>query len=269
MLATILQRVGDAVLAPFVWLPPWAALLVLSLALGLLFLGVFRLVGPTRRLRRVKDLMGACLYEMRIFASRPGLVLRAQGRAVLLVIAYIALTLPPLAVLAPPLTLLIGRAATHYEFRPPPPGKTLLVAIDLDPAAAQGGVKIEPAGEGLEVRPPVIVVQGGRAAYARVIARQAGRHTLRVVAGDVTVEKIFQVGGRGPVSLVRDTGSLLHGLLGHEPVIRIPSGVGVRSVSLDLGPQPTYVLGMPWWLFLTLASLAVALLLRRRLGVVF
>jgi hypothetical protein len=269
-LIEVAQRIGDAMLAPFVWMPPLAAIVALSVVSGLLFLLAFRAVSPRDRLRRVKELMSATIYEMRIFASFPRRVLAAQGRALALTVVYLVLALPALVLLFPPLAVLLARAATHYEYRPLRVGEVAMVTVDLDRQAADVAVELRPDGSGLAVLRPVVQVRSRARAYARVRAMKPGAHRIRVKVGEQLLDKSVRVeapGGAspGPVSLFRGGG--LAALLSHEPAL--PDGSHVQSLAVDYPQRDETWLAMPWYVLMLAISLVVAFALRRRLGVVF
>lgn len=265
---SIARTIGDLLLAPFSWMPPLAAVIVLSLACGLLLLAALRWISPQRRLGRVKELMSATIYEMRIFSSRPGRVLAAQGRALVLTVAYLLLTLPALVVLAPPMGLMLARAATHYEFRPLEPGEVSVMTIQLDRAVSGREVRVRAEGAGVVIKPPVVVIQSQSRVYLRVKAIKPGAHDVRIEAGDKqVVVKSVQVGrSSGPVSLYRTRGTVLAALLSHEGPIA--SGSRVLQVGLDYPQRTESWLRLPWYLVLLVVSLVTAFALRRRLGVV-
>jgi len=263
---TLLRTVGDAGLWPFAWLPDTLAVAALSVALGLLFLVLFRLVTPARRVRRVKELMSACVYEMRLFAARPALVLAAQLRALGWTGVYLVLALPALLLLFPPTAALLARGATRYEHRPLRPGEVTLASVTL---SRPGQVRVTAADDGLEIVPPLVTVRSQSAAFVRVKALRPGEHRLRIqVAGGAALDKSVRVAahGRGPVSLYREAAPTWRTLLGHEPVL--PGGA-VQRIAVDYPRETLHLLGLAWYWVVVLLSLVTAFALRRRLGVVF
>jgi hypothetical protein len=258
------RAVGDALLAPFLWMPPVPALVLLSAATGLFLLAAFRWLTPQRALRRTKDGMSAALYEMRVFSAAPGQVLIAQGRAIWLTLRYLALATPSLLVLGPILALLVARASLPFEHRPVAPGETVLLAVELDRAVDRARLAVE---SDLQVLPPRLHISGS--VYARLKAERPGVFHVTVrVDGKEAARKRVVVSRkpRADLSTTLSRADDAHLLLSREPAL----GAGpVRRVELDYPRQTLTWLGMPWWLDLLLLSLVVALLFRRRLGVVF
>lgn len=261
--------VGDAVLAAFAWLPPLAALVALSAVLGVVLLGAFRLVTPQRRLRRVKDQMSACVYELRIFSASPLLVLAAQGRAVGFTAVYLALALPSLLVLAPVVGVVASRAALSYELRPLQVGEETLVWFSLDhPPASRP--EVTASGKGLRVIPPLVMVDrnGHVEGYVRLRATGSGKHSVSVRVGSVAARKTVQVGtGHAPVSWRRAREDDASTLLSLEPPL--PHSGALTGITVDYPAREPPWPGVPWWVHLLVISMAAALALRRRLGVVF
>jgi hypothetical protein len=262
----LVRALGDGMLAPFLWMPPVPALVSLSGVTGLVLLAAFRWLTPQRALRRTKDGMSAALYEMRVFSAAPGQVLLAQGRAIWLTLRYLALATPSLLVLGPLLALLVARASLPFEHRPVAPGERVLLCVELDRAVDRSRLAMESE---LDLLPPRLHLSGGRRVCARLRARRPGVfHVAIRVDGREAARKRVVVDHRyrADLSPTAARADDVHLLLGREPSL---DAGPVRRVELDYPRQTLSWLGMPWWLDLLLLSLVVALLLRRRLGVVF
>jgi hypothetical protein len=264
-MSSALRSLGELMWAPFALLPPLAAVLTCAVVVGLLLLLAFRLLSPQRRLRRVKEQMSACLYEMRIYAAHPGRVLAAQGRALVLTAVYLLLASPALVVMAPPVTAMLARAATHLEYRPLIPGEVAHLTVCLSRPLHQDKLRIEAAGQGLEILPPVVLVRSVGEAHVRLRARTAGRHGVRILAGDEAVTKQILVGA-GPVSTNRSASGDAAQLFSREASLDV--GGLVSRIQLEYPDRELSWLGLPWYGLLLLVSLVVAFAARRRLGVV-
>lgn len=266
-LLPICRAAADGVLAAFTWLPPLAGLLVLSGSLGVVLLVLFRFLSPQRRLRATKDQMAATVYEMRIFADSPRLVLLAALRSLRWLAQYFVLSLPALVVLFPLVGLLLVRAATHYDYRPLRVSEDALITLTLEQDARGQPIRVTSSSADLELLPPVVQVRSLGQVFARVRANKPGTYQLRAQVGQVQIQKSVQVGQRGaPLSPERTQGADLDLLLSQEPPL---SQGAVKAISVPYPRAPLCWLGLPWYLLLLIISMAVAFALRGRLGVTF
>ncbi len=275
-LYSIARALGDGALALFTWLPPLLGLVALSVACGLVFLLAFRLVSPQRRLLRVKELMSSTIYEMRLFSSAPRRVLAAQGRALFWGLCYLGLALPAFALLFPPMGALMVRAATWYEYRPLRVGEVALITLSLDKPHTQDKplgtlVQARAESDGITILSPQVATAFRSQVFLRVRAQKPGVHYAWFKVGHQVLSKRVSVALKrtlkGPVSLVATRRDEFGFLLSHEPPL--PSAGDVNSVEVEYPRDTRTWLGMPWYLLLVLVSLVAALLLRRRLRVVF
>jgi len=258
------RTVGDALLAPFAWLPPLWGLLALSVVLGAVLLVAFRWLSPQRRLRLVKDRMLATVYEMRLFADSPRLVLAALVRSLRWLGEYLLLATPALLILAPIVGLLLARAATLYEYRPLSLGDSALVSVTLTEGEGRE-VEIS-AGEGLAVRPPVVRVQSLHAAFVRVRAQREGTHEIAINVGGQRVTKELAVGRQGgAISPLRVSADAWDLLLSREPPLEAGP---VSAVEVAYPLQAASWFGLPWWAILFIVSIIAAFALRGPFGVV-
>jgi hypothetical protein len=259
------RAVADAVF--FLWkaLPPLVGVLCLALLLGAVFLLVFRVLTPQRRVRRLKELMAAAIYELRLFSDSPRRVLLAQGRALRLALEYLGWTIPALLVLLPLSAPLLGRGVLVWEHRPLSVGETVVVAIAVEPSVAVEAIDVEAEDPTrLRVVAPMVRVGSSHEALVRVRPTAPGEHVFRVRVGGRVVDKSVSCGRGASVSLVRARGGGLAQLLGREPPL--PGGPVLR-VEVDYPARELRWLGLPWWGVLGLGVLVAALALRRRMGV--
>ena len=189
-LLPICRAAADGVLAAFTWLPPLAGLLVLSGSLGVVLLVLFRFLSPQRRLRATKDQMAATVYEMRIFADSPRLVLLAALRSLRWLAQYFVLSLPALVVLFPLVGLLLVRAATHYDYRPLRVSEDALITLTLEQDARGQPIRVTSSSADLEY--------GGDALAMGFCTSSAYRPLTAIVRGLVPPENSKYVGNGFP-----------------------------------------------------------------------
>ena len=260
------RGMGELLFAPFAWMPPLAGVITMSALLGVVLLLAFRAVTPQARLKRVKDLMSATIYEMRLYSAYPGHVLRAQGRAIILTVRYLLLALPSFVVLLPIVGVMLARAALVYEVMPLEVGERALVKVSHE-TDARGitELAVQANAQYLRILRPHVYLDG--AVYVRVEAVKEGQTPIIVRHGKTSLEKTVNVGGGGGVSPVRVVAGTWETLLSQEDPL--PAGGAIKSITVAYREEGLTWLGMPWWLHLLIISMAVALTLRRRLGVVF
>lgn len=118
-----------AVLAPFLALPGWVGLVVLSLLAGAVAGVVYRYTSNQAALKRVAGEVSASLLAMRLYNEDFVVAFRAQRQLLKASAMRIWYSLPPLLVLMAPFVIALGHLAMWYEFRPARPGDSLLVTL--------------------------------------------------------------------------------------------------------------------------------------------
>ena len=117
-----LSLATDLAMAPLQGLSPSTSLLLLSAALGLLFLLVFRLTSNQDAIGRLRRRMGAHLLEFRLFQHSLGIQWSALSRMLLANLIYLKYVARPLLVMLVPLGLVLIQLDQWYGYRPPQTG---------------------------------------------------------------------------------------------------------------------------------------------------
>lgn len=259
------RAVGAAGSTIFSALPPLAGILCLALVLAIIFLLLFRALSPRRRVLWLKDQMVAAIYELRLFADSPRRVLLTQLRALRLALEYLAWTLPSLALVLPLAGVLLAQGILLWEHQPLATGEQALLCVTLEPDQSLSNVKIEALDRGLVLDPPATRIVSTREIFQRVRALNRGEHLLSIRLGTQTVEKSFQVGGRGPVSLYRSRAEGWSSLLSLEKPL--PQGCGIQSIHVDYPERSLSWMGLSWIAVFFGSSIGISLLLQRQLNV--
>jgi hypothetical protein len=248
------------------WLPALMSLGLVSSLTALLMLVVVRIASPQKLIARARDRMAACIYEMRLFLDAPGRVLRAQGRLFGWTAVYLVGLLPAALAATPVLALLYLHLETRHGLAPLPAPSTVVLRIELADGAKRLPVTVRPVGA-VKVTAPLVRAEDEAAVYARLAIGAPGRHRVTVTAGGEMVDKRLDADpAAARVSPQRRAGWGHLVSLGDEPP---PPGRVIRAVSVQHPERPQSWLGLavPWWLTWLVAATAIALLLRRRLGV--
>lgn len=262
------RRACHLALWPLEALPPVVALTVVSALTAVVMLVVVKRVSPQALIARARDRMAACIYEMRLFLDAPGRVLRAQARLLGWTAIYLAALSPAALVLSPPLGLLYLELETRHGLAPLPAPSTAVLRVELEPGHEADEVTIQPPPGGqVRVTAPLVRAGDERAVYARLAIAAPGAHEVTVRAGGEAVAKRLDADPRAVRVAPERSGGWRHLVsLGDEPP---PGGDAIRSISVQHPAREQALLGLavPWWGYWLGVATALALLLRRRLGV--
>jgi len=126
----LLQKLTALVMAPFMGLPGWVGLVILSAISGVFAAVAFRYTSPQGALKKVADDVRANLLAMRLFNADIFVMFRTQGALLKASGLRLFFSLPPLVALIVPFVLLLGQMGMYYEFAPlTPAGGDDAVAI--------------------------------------------------------------------------------------------------------------------------------------------
>src|SRR5258707_7961067 len=103
----IIDSVLSIFIAAFGWAPPLVGLTILSAAVGVGMLWVFRKTSNQQRMKAVKRKVYAALLELRVYADEPGVTWRAQKSLFGANFRYMGLALKPALWMVIPVGLLL------------------------------------------------------------------------------------------------------------------------------------------------------------------
>ena len=262
----------DAVLkmyfAIFSWAPPVLGLTVLSAAVGVAMLWVVGRTSNQKRIKQVKRAVTAALLELRIFADEPA----ATGRALRSLFAsnlrYMGLALKPALWLAIPMALLLIHLESFYGRAPLAPGQEALVTMRM---AAGWNPESEPprmaAPPQVKVTSPAVRAVDSREVSWRLVPEGEVSDALVFTVDGAEVRKTIEAGTRQRFVPGRGVSSMLATLW--SPERRVVS-TAVEWIEVRYADASLRVFGLDvnWLLWFFLVSIAAALLLKKRLGVV-
>jgi hypothetical protein len=216
-------------------MPPAVAAIPISLILiaavaGVAMMALFRLASRPAAIRRVKRSVQAHLLELRLFGDEPALIWKAQIGLLAANARYLAAMLLPIAVAAAPFTLAFPYLQRAYGEIPAPVGSETVVTAKL-----RRGIEADSM-------PRLIAPVGMRVESAAVRIPAAHEVVWRVrIVGPVADAP--RLDGEGAVERVEMPG---------------------RAARYPLGP-----VALPWEAWFAMVSITAALLVKKRLGVVF
>lgn len=239
------------------------ALALASGLAGIAFVWLFGLVSNQPAIAAAKRGVHAALLELRVYSDEPALLprtllslLRANAR-------WIALMLVPAAVIAVPAALLFVWLDAAFGRAPLSVGKEAIVTAEmrdaLDPSAPPPVLE---APAGIAVEGPPVRIAAERQVSWRIRPRAAVSGELRLLVAGQEFEKHVDAGKRGWIVAERRSRSLA-GWLMHPGEARIGAGP-VESIDVSYPSA-----GAGWIFWFLVFSMAAALAVRRRLGVVF
>ena len=271
---TALTRLADWLLAPLATTPV-VDLLCWSAVAGVVMTLVFGKTSNQNGLRWAVDQTRAQLLAIKLFKDDLGVTFRCQLQLLKATFWRLVYSLVPVLIMAIPFTLVLTQLALRYEHRPLTPGESTLVEMQLSGDAWPRYQDIT-----LEVPDGVVAeTESLRDATDHSLCWRihpsAGRTaTLRWRLGETTVTKDLAAADR-PAQLLcvstRRPGAGIVDRLLHPAEPGFPAAGPVRSITVDYPPRRTPVFGfnLPWWATFLLASILVALVVRRAVGVQF
>jgi len=255
--------------AAFSWAPPAVGLTVLSAVVGVAMLWVFSKTSDQARMKAVKNKVWAALFELRVYVDEPRVTWRAQKSLFLANLKYMGLALRPALWMIVPMGLLLLHLEAFYARAPLPVGREAIVTMGMSP-------DWNPTAPAPELKAPAgVKVSGGpvRAVDAREVSWRI--QPVSEVSGKLTflvdgqpVEKTIEAGTRQRFVAGRSVRSAIQALWTPDEKT-IPSA-HVEWIEIRYPEASLPILGLQWnwlvWFFVV--SVAAALLLKKRFGVV-
>src|SRR5262249_39440640 len=194
-LNAVANALGEWLLVPLGVLPGWLSATLVAAVTGVLLLLVFKYTSDQSAIKRVRDDINANLLALKLFRESAAVALRAQGRIFLGAGRLFVLALVPIAVMAVPVTLVLGQLGLWYQQRPLHIGEEAVVTLRLggDAGAALPAVRLEPTGA-METTIGRVRVLSKREVCWNIAARENGSHRLVFRVGEQVFEKELAVG---------------------------------------------------------------------------
>jgi hypothetical protein len=199
----LLRKLFDIVLYPFQGLHPLVGLIVLAVPISVLMLLVFKKTSNQKKLTDVKGRIHSSLFEIRLFNDDLAAIFRAQGEILRNNLAYLGLSLVPLAWMIVPFVLIIGQLEFRYGYQGLRPGEETLVRVRLtedwrekmppgNAAFERPPLTLE-IPDGLELTSPGVWLPALNEMAWRLEPRQWGDYELRVKLGGESFGKSLRV----------------------------------------------------------------------------
>jgi uncharacterized membrane protein (DUF106 family) len=249
--------------------PRLIGLTVLAAATGVAMLWVFGRTSDQERMKQVKRRVQAGLLELRVFVDEPAISLRAQKGLIAANLNYLALALRPALWMAIPIALLLIHLEAFYERAPLPLAQPALVTMRMTAdwiPSAPAPVLITPSN--VAVLGPPVRVAASREVTWRILPYSPVSDKLLFRFNSQEVAKWMEAGDRQRYV----TGRRVRSRWG---TILSPGESRMRSnfaewIEIHYPAAELRIFGfhVNWLLWFLIVSMAAALLLKKRFGVV-
>lgn len=246
-------------------------LVPVSVLTGLCMLAVFGRTSNQGAIRKARKRMKAHMLALRLFSDEPSQVWDANRKLLAANARYLSLMLLPVLVLTVPMLVLFANLDAVYGRAPLRLAEAAIVTVQFPRpfTASDPAPRLETPG-GITVETPAVRIPGERQVTWRVRPRTEVDGVLRIVSKDGAVEKNIVAGGSGLHYLAARRVSGWFNWLWH-PGERMtdPAIADWVEIQYPAAEVSAFGIQMHWLIWLTIVSMATALLLKKRLGVSF
>lgn len=268
-----LRPLFDAILRPFAAHSPMWTLVPISAVFAVIALLVFKRFSNQTKMDAVKRKIHAGFFEIRLFNDDLRAIIRAQGDILRHNLHYLGLTLVPIVILLPFVSLMVAQLQFHYGYEGLQPGESTLVKVILHDNVANASMD-KPAAQleapqGLQVETPAVWIPSSRELAWRLRANAPGAYELKLnldgqqFTKSVTVSN--QVVRRSPY---RPDGSIWDQFV-YPAEPPLPAGGPVQAIEVGYPEASVNLFGWHthWTIAFLVLAIAIALVLRKPLGV--
>jgi uncharacterized membrane protein (DUF106 family) len=256
------NALGDMLQAPVATMPGWLSITVLSAAVGVLALIIFKYTSNQKAIGRVRDDIKANLLAVKLFRDNFSVAFRSQARVMAAAIKLLVYSLVPMLVIILPVCLVLAQMGSWYQARPVRPGEEqVTVQLKMNHRAGTlPQVSLDPLPGVRLLAGPVRVPSQGEV-YFKLQPVENGYHTLVFHVGDGRYEKQLAVGEGFMRVSPRRPGANPGDVLLYPMEKPFSSGDHVGSISIAYPARESKIFGTDWWIvYFFLASMAFALL---------
>jgi uncharacterized membrane protein (DUF106 family) len=255
----------------FLLASPLAAVVVLSLVVGLLMVVLFGYTSDQKAIGIAKDQLKAHLLAVRLYRDQIPVVMGSYGRILRGTGRYLKLAFKPLLYVIIPIILLMVQIDRYLGQVPIPTNAPFLLTVHLgEPSSnvkaaeqslaidAMNDVRIDLPPEIKMTAPPVHINADNEIVW-RLAGSKEGRYTVKVALGGQSAAKAVCVGSDLPrISMVRLRGHFWERMFSSaEPAL--PENSPIDSISINYPDRNIEIAGygMNWiWLFFVLSMVA-------------
>lgn len=259
-----LNFLGGILLAPIGMMPGWLSNTIISAAVGVLLMIIFKHTSNQAAIGRVKDNIKAYLLALKLFKDSLIVTFKAQGQIFKGAFLLLVYSIVPMLVMIVPVTLLLAQMGLWYQFQPLQVGQETIVTIKLNSNIESAWpvvyVKLNPAAQ--VVTGPVRVldrkeinwkIKAGCKGYTDIVFQIDGKEFAKQLA---VGNGFMRLNPKRPAWRFSDI------LLNPLEVPFTPDSV-VQSINIDYPNRISRTSGTDWWvIYFFIASMIFAFLLK-------
>lgn len=260
-----MRTIVDTILAPFMLLPPVAALVVISIIFGVALVPVYGKISSQARIRRVKRDIHAAVLECVLFRKQLAVCLRAQVRMFWGGMRYFGLAVPPILILAIPCVLLLAQLNLYFGSRGFTPGEHAVVSAQLNKGVALRNVALTTDSSAL-ITPPVRVQEPAEVTW-RIDSANDGVVGLRLTIDGAEVVQKNLIVGESRAALAPIVSADFWESLLYPGDVSLPPSITRLTVSYPERSLPFLGLETNWIIIFLVVSILSGLFASRFFGI--
>ncbi len=228
----IIIKLVDAILFPFKSLHPLLTLTILSIAVGIVFILIFRSTSDQNKIREKKEQIQGYMMEMRLFKDNPRILLSAFGNIICNNLSYIKYALKPLLVMSIPVIIILIHLDAWYGYMPLKKGDSVILSVKTR-GIIKSHDKVEIiVSDGIVVETPPIWIPDANEVDWRIRVDEWGEHVLKLnIQGRIYEKNIMVSEKLNRVSRIKASSGLWNNIfnLGERP---IPENDGIQEIAV-------------------------------------
>jgi len=259
---TFTNALGDMLQVPVAGMPGWLSITILSAAVGVFALIIFKYTSNQKAIGRVRDDIKANLLAVKLFRDNFSVAFRSQARVMAAAVKLLVYSLVPMLVIILPVCLVLAQMGAWYQARPvrPEDGQVMVQVKMNHRSGTLPQVTLDPLPGARLLTGPVHIYSRDEV-YFNLQPVAYGNHTLVFRIGDGRYEKQLAVGEGFMRVSPRRPGANPGDVLLYPMEMPFSSADPVRSISIAYPARDSKIFGTDWWMvYFFLASMAFAML---------
>jgi len=258
------NALGGLFLYPVAILPGWLSITLISAALGLLLLIIFKYTSNQKAIARIRDDIEANMLAIKLFKGSISVTFRTQARVFAASFKLLYHSIVPMLIMMVPVSLILVQMGLWYQARP--------VRIDDEPVIVKlklndrletwPEITLYPKPAAVKTTGPVRVFSK-KEIYWKIKPIKDGYSALIFQIGDQRVEKRLASGDGFMRLSPKRPGPKLADILLYPLEKPFSTESPIGSISIDYPARKSRINGTDWWLvYLFVVSMAFAFIFK-------